>query len=92
MRIWREANGQSLQSTVRTLWPELADALDGKTPAGEATVAEEQPVCRNCGESSGKLAVGRAGGIPLCGLCMGLAEFAAMTKTRVAGWVAGRRR
>lgn len=86
-RIWREADGQAKQRTVRSLWPQLAAALDG---VRSAVVVDRQPICQSCGASSGKLAVCRAGNIAICGVCAGKGEFQAMGIVRVAGWSTGR--
>lgn len=91
-QLWREGVGQSKHRMVRSVWPELADALDGTNAGDSGTPEAEQPPCSNCGAASGRLAVCRAGNIAVCGLCAGLAEFRAMGLVRVTQWHAGRRR
>lgn len=95
-RIWREAEGQVKRRVVEGVlekhWPELVAALNGQ-PAGDSeTPAQQQPLCRNCGQASGRLAICRAGDIPVCGMCAGLAEFRSMRIVRVSQWSSGHRR
>lgn len=91
LRIWAEGSGQSKQKTIRTIWPELAAALDGKlaTAGGESEVAP-QPLCTGCGGETGKLAIGRADADPVCGQCACQLPYAGRKLTRVSGWLAGR--
>lgn len=59
--VWKAADGLSKQKTVRLIWPELADALEGVTrrpldvvgrpgepDPTQAPEPEQQPVCGNC--------------------------------------------
>lgn len=67
--IWRSADGQSKQKSVRMFWPELADALGGLPGEGGGD-GPQQPLCVGCGHLSGKLASGRtAQGTPICPAC-----------------------
>lgn len=89
-RVWAEAAGQSKQRSIRAIWPELADALDGKL-AGKADAGPApQPLCTGCGGESGKLAIGRADKDPVCGQCAARIPFAGRKLTLVTGWHAGR--
>jgi DnaJ-class molecular chaperone len=85
-RIWREGAGQTKQRTVRSIWPQLADALDG--PTADALDVPDQPLCDSCGRSSGKLAMGRSGSLAVCGTCAGMGEFREKFQ-RVMGWKPG---
>lgn len=99
--VWKAGAGLAKQKTIRTLWPELADALDGRTGGGAVDGdGEPQPLCAPCAASSqsdrlGVLAVTkRADGTPICGYCVGLIRDPAerSSRKRVPGWNAGRRR
>jgi len=87
-QVWREAEGQSKQRTVRAIWPALADALDGK--AADEPEEVKQPLCEGCGSSTGKYAIGRAGEHPVCGACCARRPYAGLRLTRVTDWLPGR--
>lgn len=98
--IWKAAAGQSKQRSLRSIWPELAAALDGATGGGKAPgEGEPQPLCEPCRTSRvsdrlGVLAVTKMhNGTPICGYCVGrLPEHERRGLVRVPGWSAGRRR
>lgn len=87
VQIWAAASGQSKQRTVRAIWPELADALDGLTPDDPDV---DQPLCHGCGAASGRLATGRAGDIPVCSPCAGRDPFNKMRQRKISAWKPGR--
>lgn len=89
-QVWREAAGQSKQKSIRAIWAQLADALDGVSAAGPQD--EQQPLCAGCGGASGRLAIGRAGELPVCGRCAGQEEFRSRGLTLVSQWRAGWRK
>ncbi len=72
---WRSRDGKSVMKTIRTIWPELAAALDAGSGMG---VSSEQrratrPDCQLCGphcagKAAGKL---RLGGRLVCLPCWG---------------------
>lgn len=84
-QVWREAAGQSKQRTLRSIWPALAEALDGP---GQALGAVKQPLCVGC--SGNALAIGRAGDDPVCGRCAGRDPYKLRRLSRVTEWKAGR--
>ncbi|HYD28906.1 hypothetical protein [Brevundimonas sp.] len=84
-KVWREAAGQSKQKTVRTIWPALAEALEGPTAGGDLS-EDPQPNCVGCGD---RKALGRAGDDPVCGRCSGLEPYRSRRLTRVTHWRAG---
>lgn len=86
--IWRAGSDTSKARTIRNLWPELGDALDGKVNRIDPEKDEPQPMCRSCVQ---RYAIGTADGIPLCGLCVGKSEFVNMRRERVPGWRSGPR-
>jgi hypothetical protein len=89
--IWRKADGQSKQKSVRMFWPELADALGGAVDGGDAP---EQPPCAGCGAATGKLASGKTGrGTPICPGCASLSPWRSEGPAkRVPEWVIGYRK
>lgn len=86
-QVWREAEGQSKQRTLRSIWPALAEALDGPGKA-LGTRDEVQPLCVGCAGDA--LAIGRAGSEPVCGRCAGREPYRSRTLSRVSAWKAGR--
>lgn len=90
-QVWREAAGQSKQKTVRTIWPALAEALEGPTEGG-ALSEPEQPLCEGCGTTTGRLAIGRAGAAPVCGACVARPPYHGRRLVRVTGWRSGKRK
>jgi hypothetical protein len=82
--VWREGNGQSKMKTIRTIWPALAEALDGHK--ADEPAADPQPLCEGCGLSSGRMAIGRADDSPVCGYCCATRPYAGRKLTRVTEW------
>lgn len=79
-RIWRDAEGKSVVKTIRTIWPDLAKALDEGAGLGQSSEKRraERPDCQvrgnHCnGKAAGKLIKsGRLACIPCWG---GHSEF-----------------
>lgn len=83
-QIWAEGQGQSKAKTLRIIWPELAEALDGAVTGADDPDAA-QPPCQGCGRP----AIGRAGTAPVCGRCCARVPYAGRKLTRVLHWKAG---
>lgn len=71
-QVWRDSAGTSRQKTIRIIWPELADALDGK-----AETVTVMPTCAVCGKRPGRIVVELPTGehLGVCGLDVGLSRF-----------------
>lgn len=61
-QIWRDG-GEAKQRTLRMMWPDLADALEG-TKMDPADI----PTCDFCDV---RRSLGKAGSRPICGQCVG---------------------
>lgn len=64
-RIWRDAEGKAVMKTVRTIWPDLAKALDAGAGMGERSEVRraKRPDCQvrgnHCkGKADGRMALG----------------------------------
>lgn len=73
--IWHAAEGRSVQKSVRTFWPDLAAALDGRgRPAPAEAEAERRADIPDCSVASA-FCKGKAAGVfdddksPTCFLC-----------------------
>jgi hypothetical protein len=90
-QIWREGEGQVKQQLVRSAWPQLAEALDNGAgyKLGKDAEPDPQPLCEGCGESTGRLAIGRAGDSPVCAYCCARKPYAGRKLSRVTGWAPG---
>lgn len=62
--VWA-AGTDGKRKIIRSMWPELAAALDGKTAT---KTFKPPPSCKFCGKRE---ALGIANGRPVCGYCVG---------------------
>jgi hypothetical protein len=98
--IWASGAGTAKQKSIRTIWPDLAAALDGAsgTSGKVPGEGEPQPLCVPCkrepaADRIGVLAVTKLpDGTPICGYHVGrIPADQARRLPRVPGWNAGRR-
>lgn len=68
--LWRSTpDTEARKRTVRSLWPQLAEALDGMKPLSEA--AEARPLIPDCVSCGVRPARVRIAGEPICVVCTG---------------------
>lgn len=75
--VWRASEGLARQKTVRTIWPELAAALDGVSPASAESAAPPTLYCTSYDcfrlprgrRNVATVRVGSPGGAAQCAAC-----------------------